>query len=854
MRAEAERAGLKFVGNSSGDWLPCRAIGRVDRNPSATLNCSDGPARGYYKDHGDGSSLNFFNLMAELGAFADWREARAYYAEAAGISLPGGAGEPKSNALVSASAASPKDYDGPDMPMESDLPASLWRTAGGRENIQSVEIHPYRGLGGRLLFAVARLKLKSVDSEKIIRPLRPKGGGWKREWELGLPKDCRGLPYRLPELLPADPAAPILVVDGERDVDRAAELGIPTTTNFGGADKWTDEDSEHLRDRHMVVFPDNDEAGRRHAAAVEQSLLKAGAASVRRLDLPDLPEKGDLSDWLDAGGTAEELRRLMVDAPLSNSATDNGVVGFGRMMVTVDTAEHLTIDQAVASLANHPKLFSRDGKLVRVIGTGKGNTGAETPRIQTLDVHSLRDVLTQTATFVERRNGGTAVPLHPPLWCVNGVLSRGDWPVLRPLNGIAPRPVLRRDGTVLNVAGYDESTGLYLSPRGVLESLPEAPERQDALAAAEELLTLVQDFLFTTPADRSAWLAAMLTPIARPAFRDPCPMFLAEALLPGSGKGLLFKIVMTIAFGGHPGDTPFAGGEELRKLITSRLLEGASAVVFDNLDRPLGGAALEAALTSEWWTDRVLKSNRTVRLRQSAVFYATGNDPVLSRDMSRRVVRIRLRNDGGRPEERSDFKQPYLMKYVREHQNRLLTAALTILRAYTVAGRPRPEGGAGGTLGSFEGWCRWVRDPIVWLGLPDPLDTRIAPRSDSERSSQMLRDLLDGLREADDGKGLTSKRIVELLRERPGTFASLERAVRELCDCHDRELPKALARPLGNRLRQLRSQICGSRSLDSRPVQKTARWFVRDHGEETAGGSGGSRGSTEDRENSHPPA
>jgi hypothetical protein len=112
--------------------------------------------------------------------------------------------------------------------------------------------------------------------------------------------------YRLPDLIAADPAMTVFVVEGEKDADLLASLGLVATTNAMGAGKWRDEYSEQLRDRHVVVIPDNDRPGREHADAVIASLIGV-AASVRLLALPGLPEKGDVSDWMAADHTANDL-------------------------------------------------------------------------------------------------------------------------------------------------------------------------------------------------------------------------------------------------------------------------------------------------------------------------------------------------------------------------------------------------------------------------------------------------------------------------------------------------------------------------------------------------------------------
>jgi hypothetical protein len=120
--------------------------------------------------------------------------------------------------------------------------------------------------------------------------------------------------YRRPELLAADPNVIVLDVEGERDVDNLRLLDYVAVCNPGGAGKWRDSYSEDLRGRDVVIFPDNDDPGRQHAEQVARSLY-GKARSIRVVALPDLPEKGDASDWLAAGGTREELDRLIALAP-----------------------------------------------------------------------------------------------------------------------------------------------------------------------------------------------------------------------------------------------------------------------------------------------------------------------------------------------------------------------------------------------------------------------------------------------------------------------------------------------------------------------------------------------------------
>ena len=171
-----------------------------------------------------------------------------------------------------------------------------------RPKSRTVAIYDYRDARGELVFQVVRKHPKSFPQR------RPDGkGDWI--WDRG---DTPDLPYRLPELLDANE---VFVVEGEKDADNLAKLGLVATTNPKGADtEWPDGFGRYFDGRHVILIPDNDEPGHRHVQNVARK-LSGKAASIRVLELPDLPPKGDVSDWLAAGGTKDRLLELATDAP-----------------------------------------------------------------------------------------------------------------------------------------------------------------------------------------------------------------------------------------------------------------------------------------------------------------------------------------------------------------------------------------------------------------------------------------------------------------------------------------------------------------------------------------------------------
>lgn len=169
---------------------------------------------------------------------------------------------------------------------------------------QIVATYDYENEQGKLLFQAVRYEPKGFSQR------RPDGkGGWV--WNLD---GVRRVLFRLPELLAAHPSATVFVCEGEKDADRLRELGLVATTNPQGAGKWRDDYSQFLKDREVVILPDNDNAGRNHAQTAAHSLYRV-SASVKVLNLPGLSEKGDVSDWLNAGNSVEHLCAMVDDLP-----------------------------------------------------------------------------------------------------------------------------------------------------------------------------------------------------------------------------------------------------------------------------------------------------------------------------------------------------------------------------------------------------------------------------------------------------------------------------------------------------------------------------------------------------------
>lgn len=172
-------------------------------------------------------------------------------------------------------------------------------------------VYDYQNTAGAVFYRVARYEPKE------FRPWHLNEQG---EWALGLGK-VRRVPYRLPELRKASPADPVLLLEGEKDVDRAYAEGFTATTTQGGARNWgvhAQTMTRELTGRTVVILPDADDPGSEYASAA-LATLRSSASKVVILRLPRLSHRvkhgDDLSDWLDKhGGSAEELHTLIASA------------------------------------------------------------------------------------------------------------------------------------------------------------------------------------------------------------------------------------------------------------------------------------------------------------------------------------------------------------------------------------------------------------------------------------------------------------------------------------------------------------------------------------------------------------
>jgi putative DNA primase/helicase len=354
----------------------------------------------------------------------------------------------------------------------------------------------------------------------------------------------------------------VLRVEGEKTADAATAMFpyLVAVTSQGGSKAADKADWDALARRHVVLWPDHDEAGQGYAQAAAYALLQnemvsLQAASVRKVAVPsDWPNGWDLAD---AQPEQASSLREMIDAAAEVSVDEvskpqrlrNGPlirVIAGELHTSATLAEN-------ALIASGLPMYQRGDALVRpVVREVPASRGRITlaAGLGEMNVHSLIDVMCSTAEW-ERFDARSEawVRINPPATVAQVLLSRqGRWrfPVVA---GIITTPTLRPDGSLLTEDGYDPETRLYhvADTSLQLRSSVHAPTRENAVAAVKVLERLLAEFDFVKTkqqdgTEREVSKAVALSGIISPVVRgglSVVPLHGFNAHAPGSGKSYL---------------------------------------------------------------------------------------------------------------------------------------------------------------------------------------------------------------------------------------------------------------------------------------------------------------------------
>jgi putative DNA primase/helicase len=538
---------------------------------------------------------------------------------------------------------------------------------------------------------------------------------------------------------------------------------------------------------------------------------------------------------------ADEVLRA---AGVANGTRERG--NGARPVIVLSPDFNRTVDEAVVAIARGTDLYQRDGRLVRIVRLAETEmyprdhgelATAGTPQIRDVVLATLREHLARTARFQRGRAKADSDPQYvpPPRDVAEAVAARAEWPGVRPIAGISETHIVRPDLSVVTLPGYDAATGLVYLPGREVAPIPEWATEAEACQALRVLAEPFADFPFRGEADRYVSIAALLTLVARSAIPGAVPAFVLDASTRGSGKTLQADVIAMVATGRPAARMTWTSDDvETEKVLGAYALRASPLVVFDNVTATFGGAPLDRVLTANDRVElRVLGRSEIPALPWRAVVIATGNNVDVRGDTTRRVLLSRLEPTIENPEERTDFRHPDLLAWVRQEQAQILRAAVIVLRAWDVAGRPdsgcRP-------WGSFEAWSRTIPPAIVYAGGKDPMLCRIGVGAEGDTEAATLRVVLDGLQRIGADRGVTARGVVGLLwpAERlraqsalpPDEFDDLREVLEGLTGTTAGRAPDT--RRLGHALRRFKGRVLNGRRLEGTTGHAgTLLWTVR---------------------------
>lgn len=398
----------------------------------------------------------------------------------------------------------------------------------------------------------------------------------------------------------------------------------------------------------------------------------------------------------------------------------------GRLPYLLKAAEHAVFDSGAA-------VYMRTGTGILVypafyqsVAAAEGRKTLQA-KFATFTPDSFMLPVAESAIFEKyNRRQQTWAVTDPPLQLVRMVLAQEGKQLFPLVSGIITTPTLRHDGSLLCTPGYDPRSELYLVPGLMLPAIPDQPTQAEAMVALALLKDLFKEFSFRRPdLDLSVALVGLLGALLRGSI-PTAPACLVRGDGPGVGKSLLVDVIAMIVTGQLCPVTTLSDDErENEKRIGALVLAGTQIFSFDNCTGDLGGQLLNQLTERSMITVRILgRSEMPICECHTAVF-ATGNGVGFAGDMLRRGLICELKALSEQPELREFKRDTLALAYDRRAE--YVAAALTIVRAYIAAGRPR----VCDPLGSYGAWSSLARSPLVWLGERDPRESMDEVRAEN---------------------------------------------------------------------------------------------------------------------------
>ncbi len=411
---------------------------------------------------------------------------------------------------------------------------------------------------------------------------------------------------------------------------------------------------------------------------------------------------------------------------------------------------------------------------------------------------------------------------------------------IKEIKSFVKLPYVAPSGRLVTLPGFDDETGVFASfDPETLSEVPEKPTRAELVRALQIAWHPWSLYRFASDDDRAAMLAAIFTALSRGGMRT-APGFIADAPTQGSGKTKCMSALGALIQGRFPSVMPWNPGNnaetELEKKVTALLIAGTDFIAFDNVTGVMSSPTLSTLLTDGELTNRILGGSTMFSGAARMFVAASSNNASLDRDLSRRMVRLRIDPGVERPNALDFDFDP--VELALSERMAIAHALLVLMSGYLAAGSPRHGKGAAG----FVDWNRVVRQPVLWIAaeglgeeagigsIGDPAASIVQQAGEDDPETTALTYLLRGCRLIFKGVDFTAKQLYDTWRFGSGShdhdLGMLCEALQFMTKCQRAEDANSIT--VGRCLKYRRDRIAGALVLKTPGADrtKTTLWRV----------------------------
>ena len=400
-----------------------------------------------------------------------------------------------------------------------------------------------------------------------------------------------------------------------------------------------------------------------------------------------------------------------------------------------------TVGHGITSLRDanrdNPILFKTGTELARVDIVEQEDSCALT----ILNQPQFAATLNAQVDYYKSDSEGNTLGISAPMDVVNQLYAMPSASLDLPyLKGVTRIPTLSEAGKIVQTPGYNKDAQVYYQePIGLdIPDIPTNPTKAQTADAAYLVKDILADFpcdgcnreenMTSPPPSMSNAVGLMLQSLVMQSYNGPTMGTLITKPAVGTGATLLASVAQIIVSGTANVRPPFSNSEEeIRKLMFTAIKSQEPLLVFDNLSGELDSNTLATVLTATTFTDRELGRSAEKQLPIMSGQVWTGNNPIFSTELQRRLSLIRLDAQCANPKGREVFKYPDLLQHVTENRGKIIAALMTLVMAWVSAGKPAPKNVP--KIASYDGWRHTIGGILEHAGF----ETFQANRGDIEK-------------------------------------------------------------------------------------------------------------------------